>query len=162
MSKETLLPCPWAVPGEDHTLMVLERTCDRDDKYNPHDHAFPLVVCMCGAQVAGKDWTGPETAVAAWNRRAVAPSPVVMPEEVDEALQEIDGLRSRVVTGSTIPLMSWAETLASEVRRLRAELVAMREALAHARTLLRNNGVIGPELDPINAALTGQAKKGEA
>lgn len=91
MSKETLLPCPWAVPGEDHTLMVLERTCDRDDEYNPRDRAFPLVVCMCGAQVAGKDWTGPETAVAAWNRRAVPPSPVVMPEDVEEALEWFNG-----------------------------------------------------------------------
>lgn len=58
--------------------MVFPRNCDKDTPYNPADRAFPIVRCRsCGADAAGDDWKGPETAIAKWNRRA----PINQPNE---------------------------------------------------------------------------------
>lgn len=66
-----LLPCPFC-GGK---AFAHPRTCDRNTPYREHDRAYPRARCSeCDAQVDGKDWTGVETAIAAWNRRA---APVV-------------------------------------------------------------------------------------
>lgn len=68
-----LLPCPFCGGTN---LMVLPRTCDRNTPYDPNDRAMPAVRCRtCYGEAVGKDWSGPGTAVAAWNRRvSSAPS----------------------------------------------------------------------------------------
>ena len=71
---EELKPCPFC---GNSAATVYPRTCDKDTPYNPRDRAFPIVRCGgCGAEAAGKDWKGADTAIAAWNTRAVL-APIV-------------------------------------------------------------------------------------
>ena len=65
--REKLKPCPFC-GGKIAT--VIRRTCDRTSPHNPADFAYPRVRCLCGAEVPGKDWSDPSTAIYAWNRRA--------------------------------------------------------------------------------------------
>ena len=66
-----LLPCPFC-GGE---AVAVPRTCNPTDPYRPDDRAAPRVrCCSCYAEAAGRSWTGVETAVEAWNRRAAQPA----------------------------------------------------------------------------------------
>lgn len=75
---DKILPCPFCGC---ETIRVHKRTCDKDTPYNPADRAYPLVRCYgCGASAEGDDWTGIDTAINRWNRRA--PAVPVMGEAV--------------------------------------------------------------------------------
>lgn len=74
MNAAKLKPCPFC----GGTATTYPRTCNKDTKYNPADRAFPIVRCtQCFAEVCGKDWGEPATAIAAWNRRSSA-APVML------------------------------------------------------------------------------------
>lgn len=68
-----LLPCPFCGGEAD----VSPRTCDRSTPYNPADRAFPIVRCACGAEIAGENWSGVDSAINAWNRRAPLTRPAL-------------------------------------------------------------------------------------
>lgn len=69
-TEQELRPCPFCGGTN---ILVLPRTCDQNTPYDPNDRAMPAVRCMtCYGEAVGKDWTGPETAIAAWNRRSPA------------------------------------------------------------------------------------------
>lgn len=64
---DEMKPCPFCGCT---TILVHERTCNRDTPYNPNDRAAPTVRCGgCYASVFGQDWTGPDTAITVWNTR---------------------------------------------------------------------------------------------
>ena len=68
-NKETvdLLPCPFCGASK---AVPFSRTCELHSKYDPADRAYPVVRCHgCFVEVAGKDWTPIDTAIAAWNTR---------------------------------------------------------------------------------------------
>jgi len=71
-----LLPCPFCGSTK---VQALARTCDRGTPYNPADRSYPVVRCVCGAEVAGKDWGEPDTAITAWNRRAALAAATAQP-----------------------------------------------------------------------------------
>ncbi len=67
--------------------VVMERTCNPQDPYNPADRAFPVVRCtVCFAQACGEDWQHVSTAIEAWNRR---PAPTASPAPMDEVCRLI-------------------------------------------------------------------------
>lgn len=72
LDEKALEACPFCGGTNVHAI---ERTCDQNTPYNPADYAYPRVQCRCGAEIAGKNWSGKETAIAAWNRRAALPQP---------------------------------------------------------------------------------------
>lgn len=68
--KDATAPCPFC-GANGPAVSVYPRTCNKSTPYNAADRAFPIVRCRsCGAEAAGKDWGEPDTAIAAWNRRA--------------------------------------------------------------------------------------------
>lgn len=61
-----LLPCPFC-GGEP---VATERNCNLNDEYDPTDRAYPIVKCTkCFAEAFGRNWSGIETAIEAWNKR---------------------------------------------------------------------------------------------
>lgn len=67
-----LEPCPFC---GGRTIQLFKPTCRPETPYNPADRLYPRVTCMhCHADVPGanEDYRG-ETAITAWNRRALQP-----------------------------------------------------------------------------------------
>jgi hypothetical protein len=60
-------PCPFS---GGRNLVLVPRTCDRGDEYDPADYAYPRIACDCGAEMGGDNWGEPITAVVKWNTRA--------------------------------------------------------------------------------------------
>lgn len=81
-----LKPCPFC--GNDKP-MIHARTCDKGDRYDPADRAFPIVRChTCGCCAEGTDWSEPKTAIEKWNRRT---APEGMAMVIAEYLAMSDG-----------------------------------------------------------------------
>lgn len=89
-ASETLKPCPFC----GGTASVSARTCNRDTPYDAADRAFPQARCRtCHATAPGEDWSGRETAIAAWNRRADSPDLASLRAEVERLTKDRDAIR---------------------------------------------------------------------
>lgn len=141
MDKEQeLRPCPFCGGTN---MMVLPRTCDQNTPYDPNDRGMPAVRCMtCYGEAVGKDWSGPETAVAAWNRRSSdeQAEPLAYMDETGRAFciedgapikAAFDAIPAPPVGKKLLPLYASPPAVAAggvtEARAIVAEMVARNE-----------------------------------